>query len=271
MLNLKCAKFYYKVSYNAGRNNSGSITVRHRGGIIRSFYKLCNFYSYFENLTGLVVNFLKRNENKGFSKLALIYVNKLGIFCHILAHEHMKLGDVIVINGPEMQFFEYGSIFELQKIPSNSRVFNIEIKAGHGGQIARSAGSYCRVLRKFINSQNEIIVQLELPSKEMYYVSGHCLGTYGRSSNGLFKFKKLGKAGITRRLGFRPAVRGVAMNPVDHPHGGGEGKTSGGRTSVSPWCIKTKGYKTISKKKKLSFKLFERKVRRYNSFVRVHA
>jgi len=148
-----------------------------------------------------------------------------------------------------------GFSFFLKNMPLSVPIHNIEQQAKAGGTIARAAGTYCICIRSIQLPNGNCFVGLKLPSKNMIYLPGECSATLGKVSNINNKFLKLSKAGESRWLGIRPSVRGVAMNPVDHPHGGGEGKSSGGRISVSPWGVLTKGFKTLSFKKKKKKKI----------------
>jgi len=142
-----------------------------------------------------------------------------------------------------------GNSFYLKDIPLSVNINNVELHPGQGGCIARAAGTSVIIIRKFKCKDNNFVI-VKLPSKKIQFLNRKCIGTIGVLSNMSHKLEILGKAGKTRNLGIRPSVRGVAMNPIDHPHGGGEGKTSGGRPSVSKWGKLTKGFKTLSLKKK---------------------
>ena len=162
---------------------------------------------------------------------------------YIIAPDKLKVGNEI-ISSKEKIAFKDGNATLLINIPDGLLVHNIELKPGKGAQMARSAGTYARVMAK-----EKGMVTLKLPSGEVRMIMGACLATIGVVGNKNHENIKIGKAGRSRWLGKRPKVRGVAMNPVDHPHGGGEGRTSGGRHPVSPWGTPAKGYKTRNKKK----------------------
>lgn len=180
----------------------------------------------------------------------------------MLAEKKIRTGKIIKIKRIKYDKRKSsGSVYKLKYLPVNTRIFNIEGIPEHGGKYARSAGVYARILKHYLTNKGQRLVHLELPSDQSFYVSGECAATVGYAGNGNHKFKKTLKAGKSIWFGRKPNVRGVAMNPVDHPHGGGEGKTSGGRPSVSPWGYSTKGFKTLSKKKRKNKKIF---IKRFN-------
>ena len=175
-----------------------------------------------------------------------------GTKTYILAPAGLKQGDV-VISSSEADI-KVGNSKQLKDIPVGTLVHNVELSPGAGGQLARSAGSYVQVMAK----ENDVVL-LRLPSSEVRKVKSNCRATIGQVGNLEHEQKVLGKAGATRYQGRRPKVRGVVMNPVDHPHGGGEGRTSGGRHPVTPWGVPTKGYKTRKNKRTDQFIVKRRK------------
>ncbi len=228
-----------------GRNNLGRITSRRRGGGHKRRYRLIDFKRNKFNMIGEVVA-IEYDPNRS-SRIALIQYED-NEKRYIIAPDGLKVKDSIVSSRDSKVEFKAGNALLLKDIPDGMLVHNIELKPGKGAQMARSAGTYARIMAK----ENKM-VSLKLPSSEIRMVSENCLATLGTVGNKSHENIKIGKAGRSRWLGKRPKVRGVVMNPVDHPHGGGEGKTSGGRHPVSPWGTPAKGYKT-RKKNKLSNK-----------------
>ena len=224
-----------------GRDNKGRITSRHRGGGAKRKYRIINF----QKKTALfdmpaTVMSVEYDPNRTANIALIKYEN--GMHEYTIAPEGMKSGHVIV-SGKEADVV-VGNTMPLNVIPIGTSVFNIELKPGGGAVMVRSAGCVATLVGK---EDGKAIVRL--PSGETRIVNAKCLATIGAVSNALKKNEKLGKAGTSRHMGRRPHVRGVAMNPVDHPHGGGEGKTSGGRHPVSPWGQKAKGLKTRNNKR----------------------
>ncbi|MDR1475226.1 MAG: 50S ribosomal protein L2 [Holosporales bacterium] len=224
---------------SGGRNARGRITSRHKGGGHKKLYR---FIDFARNKTKVpaVVERIEYDPNRT-SFIALIKYED-GEFSYIVAPQNLKTGDVVE-SGEEVGI-KIGNCLFLRSIPVGTVVHNVELKIGKGGQIARSAGTSAQIVGR---DSGKIV--LRLSSGETRIVSGDCRATIGAVSNPDQKNINLGKAGRNRWLGVRPSVRGVAMNPVDHPHGGGEGKTKGGRHPVTPWGIPTKGYKTRRKTK----------------------
>ncbi|MDR0308090.1 MAG: 50S ribosomal protein L2 [Chitinispirillales bacterium] len=217
-----------------GRNNRGVITVRHRGGGHKRFIRIIDFKRDKFNIPGIVET-IEYDPNRT-SFIALIkYMD--GERRYILATVNMKVGQKIM-SGSEAEIAE-GNCLPLANIPLGTQVHNIELREKKGGQIARCAGAYAEVVAK----ENKM-VQLKFPSSEVRNVREACVATIGQVSNSEHMNMTIGSAGRKRHLGFRPTVRGVAMNPVDHPMGGGEGKSAGGGHPVSPWGQKAKGLKT---------------------------
>ncbi|UQD54067.1 50S ribosomal protein L2 [Anaplasma phagocytophilum] len=219
---------------SGGRNSRGVITVRHRGGGHRRLYRVVDFKRNKEGVPA-VVKRLEYDPNRT-AFLALIQYED-GELSYILAPSGLKVDDIIM-SGAGSDVLP-GNCLKLSMIPSGTFVHNVEMKVGGGGIIARAAGSYAQVM-----GRDGAYVMLRLGSGEVRRILSVCRATVGVVSNLDNRNIKLGKAGRSRWLGLRPKVRGVAMNPVDHPHGGGEGKTSGGRNSVTPWGVPTKGKKT---------------------------
>mgnify|MGYP001377606308 FL=1 len=226
--------------YNkAGRNNNGRVTARRRGGGHKRRYRIIDFKRLKYDVEAIVER-LEYDPNRT-AFIALIKYND-GLLSYILAPQRLNIGDK-VISGEAVDI-KPGNALPMQNIPVGTIIHNIEMKVGKGGQIARSAGTYAQIIGK-----DQGYAQLRLSSGELRLVRSECMATVGAVSNPDQQNIKLGKAGRNRWLGKRPSVRGVAMNPIDHPHGGGEGRTSGGRHPVTPWGKPTKGKRTRSNKK----------------------
>ena len=222
-----------------GRNNKGRITARRRGGGHKVRYRVIDFKRTKYDVPA-VVERIEYDPNRS-AFIALIKYED-GELSYILAPQRLREGDA-VIAGKSVDI-KPGNAMPMQNIPVGTIVHNVEMKAGKGGQMARAAGTYAQIIGK-----DQGYTQLRLISGELRMVRAECMATIGAVSNPDQQNMKLGKAGRKRWLGKRPSVRGVAMNPVDHPHGGGEGRTSGGRHPVSPWGKPTKGKRTRSNKK----------------------
>ncbi len=222
-----------------GRNNNGRLTARHRGGGHKRRYRIIDFKRDNFGIEGKVAR-LEYDPNRT-AYIALV-VFKNGDKRYILAPQGLKPGDV-VMSGPDADI-RPGNALPLEKIHVGTLVHNVELKPGKGGQLARSAGASIQLMGKEGGR-----AVLKMPSGEFRRVDARCMATIGVVSNADHANRTLGKAGRARWLGRRPHVRGVAMNPVDHPHGGGEGRTSGGRHPVTPWGVPTKGHKTRKKNK----------------------
>ncbi len=225
---------------SGGRNSYGRITTRHRGGGSKRRYRIIDFK--FSSFTNAVVQTLEYDPNRT-SFIALVRDLSTGSFSYIPAVDGVRRGSVV--NSSDDSLPESGNSLLLKKVPIGSLVSCLEIKPGRGAQICRSAGCSARIMGRMGD-----YVLVKLPSGITMKLLSSCRALVGSISNPDHKNIKLGKAGKNRWLGFRPAVRGVAMNPIDHPHGGGEGRTSGGRHPVSPWGVPTKGYKTVKKSQK---------------------
>jgi large subunit ribosomal protein L2 len=222
-----------------GRNNSGRITVRHQGGGHKQHYRLVDFKRDKDGVVG-VVERIEYDPNRT-AHIALVCYRD-GERRYIIAPKGLKAGDE-VRSGQDAPV-KIGNSLPLRNIPVGSVVHCIEMKPGKGAQLARSAGASAQLV-----AREGRYATLRLRSSEMRKVLSDCRATLGEASNSDHNLRSLGKAGAKRWLGVRPTVRGVAMNPVDHPHGGGEGKTSGGRHPVTPWGVPTKGYKTRKNKR----------------------
>ncbi|MFW7378074.1 MAG: 50S ribosomal protein L2 [Oligoflexus sp.] len=223
----------------AGRNNTGRITVRHKGGGHRRHYRIIDFKRDKREISGRV-EYIEYDPNRTAFIARILY--KDGERRYILAPNGLKKGDeVLAANSVDVKA---GNAMPLKNIPFGTEIHNIEMKVGKGGQIARSAGSSAQLVGRV-----DGYAQVKLPSGELRRVREECYATIGTVGNSDHSNITYGKAGRKRWLGVRPTVRGVAMNPVDHPHGGGEGRTSGGRHPVSPWAVPTKGHKTRKNKR----------------------
>ena len=224
---------------SGGRNNHGRITAHHRGGGHKRRLRLVDFKRRKFDMPATVER-LEYDPNRSAFIALVKYAD--GELSYILAPQRLKAGDQIVSG--ERVDIKPGNAMPLANIPVGTIVHNVELKRGRGGQLARSAGTYAQLVGKDAG-----YAQIKLNSGELRIVPGECLATVGAVSNPDNQNTVVGKAGRKRWLGRRPVVRGVVMNPVDHPHGGGEGRTSGGRHPVSPWGTPTKGYKTRNNKR----------------------
>ncbi|WP_262695635.1 50S ribosomal protein L2 [Kordiimonas aquimaris] len=223
---------------SGGRNNTGRITARRIGGGHKRTYRKIDFKRTKWNMEATVER-LEYDPNRT-AFIALIKYED-GELAYILAPQRLAPGDKVI--AAEKTDVKPGNVMRLANMPVGTIVHNVEMKAGKGGQIARSAGTYAQLI-----GRDRGYAQLRLSSGEVRIVRGECVATVGAVSNPDNQNIKLAKAGRNRWLGKRPSVRGVAMNPVDHPHGGGEGRTSGGRHPVTPWGKPTKGKRTRSNK-----------------------
>jgi large subunit ribosomal protein L2 len=228
-----------KKSKTGGRNNNGRITTRHRGGGHKQRYRVIDFKRTKENVPA-VVERIEYDPNRTAYIALLKYAD--GDRAYIIAPKGLAAG-ASVVSGREAPIAT-GNCLPLRNMPLGSVVHCIEMKPGKGAQIARSAGASAQLVAR----EGEYAT-LRLRSGEMRKIPARCRAVLGEVSNGEHTLRSLGKAGAKRWRGLRPTVRGVAMNPVDHPHGGGEGRTSGGRHPVSPWGVPTKGHKTRSNKR----------------------
>lgn len=228
-----------KQSKSGGRNNQGRITSRHIGGGHKAHYRKIDFKRNKDGITAKVER-LEYDPNRTANIALVLYSD--GERRYVLAPAGLKQGDQIVSG--EHAPIKVGNTMPLRSIPVGSVIHNIELKPGKGGQMVRSAGNSAQLV-----AREGTYATLRLRSGEMRKVLADCRATLGEVSNSEHSLRQLGKAGATRWRGVRPTVRGVVMNPVDHPHGGGEGKTSGGRHPVTPWGVPTKGYKTRKNKR----------------------
>ncbi len=226
------------LSEKGGRNNKGRITSRRRGGGHKRKYRLIDFKRLKYGVLGTIER-LEYDPNRTSFIALVIYAD--GERAYIIAPQRIRKGDTIVSGDKED--IKLGNAMPMANIPVGTIIHNVEMKAGKGGQIARSAGTYAQILGK-----DQGYIQLRLSSGELRAVRAECMATIGAVSNPDQQNIKLAKAGRSRWLNKRPSVRGVAMNPIDHPHGGGEGRTSGGRHPVTPWGKPTKGKRTRSNK-----------------------
>ena len=217
-----------------GRNNNGRVTTRHRGGGHKRRYRLIDFKRNKLEVPAKVAT-IEYDPNRTTRIALLHYVD--GEKRYILAPQELRVGDMVVSSATAD--IKPGNALPLVNIPTGTLVHNVEMKPGKGGQMARAAGSYAQLMAKEGHQAH-----LKLPSGEVRMVPVECRATIGQLSNVEQENISLGKAGRKRWQGKRPHVRGVAMNPVDHPMGGGEGKSSGGRHPCTPWGVPTKGYKT---------------------------
>jgi large subunit ribosomal protein L2 len=221
-----------------GRNNHGRITSNHMGGGHKRRLRLIDFKRRKFDVPAKIER-LEYDPNRTAFIALITYVD--GEQAYILAPQRIAVGDTVVSS--ERADIKPGNAMPLKSMPIGTIVHNVEMKAGHGGQIARSAGTYVQLV-----GRDAGYAQLKLSSGELRIVRGECMATIGAVSNPDKSNESMGKAGRNRWKGIRPHVRGVVMNPVDHPHGGGEGRTSGGRHPVTPWGKGTKGNKTRNNK-----------------------
>lgn len=228
-----------KVKATAGRNNNGRITSRHKQAGAKKQYRIIDFKRDKLDIPG-TVSTIEYDPNRNCRICLITYAD--GEKRYILQPSGLKVGDKVQASIAGLDI-KTGNAMQLMNINVGTMVHNIEMKPGKGAQIARSAGGYAQVM-----GREDKYVILRLPSGEMRKILGVCMATIGIVGNEDFSNMVIGKAGRQRHLGKRPQTRGSAMNPIDHPHGGGEGKTNSGRHPVTPWGMPTKGYKTRRKK-----------------------
>lgn len=238
-----------KLSKTGGRNNAGRITTRHRGGGHKRRYRLIDFRRDKDGVVGCVER-LEYDPNRSANIALILYRD--GERRYIIAPRRLEVG-AQVVSGTEAPI-KLGNALPLRNIPLGTQVHCVEMRPGKGAQLARAAGSSVQLV-----ARAGAYATLRLRSGEMRRVPADCKATVGEVGNAEHSLRSLGKAGATRWRGRRPHVRGVAMNPVDHPHGGGEGRTSGGRHPVTPWGVPTKGHKTRSNKRTDRFIVRRRK------------
>ncbi len=237
------------IKKTGGRNNNGRVTSRHRGGGHKRRYRVLDFKRIKDRVPAKVVS-IEYDPNRS-ARIALLHYSD-GEKSYILAPAGLSIGDTVMSGvGADIR---PGNAMCLQDMPLGIAVHNVELSPGKGGQLARSAGASAQLM-----ARDGKYAQVRLASGEMRLVLTTCRATIGQVGNAEHENISIGKAGRSRWLGRRPHVRGVAMNPVDHPHGGGEGKTSGGRHPVTPWGVPTKGYKTRRNKRTSKFIVRRRK------------
>ena len=234
---------------SGGRNNYGHLTARRKGGGHKRKYRIIDFKRTIFDVPAIVER-IEYDPNRS-AHIALIKY-KDGDHSYIICPQKLKKGDEVISS--KKTELNVGNCLELRHMPTDTLIHNIELKPGKGAQLCRSAGTYGQLIGK-----DSEYAQLKLSSGEVRLVRVECRATIGMVSNPDKKNIKLGKAGRKRWLGIRPVVRGVAMNPVDHPMGGGEGKSSGGRHPTTPWGKPTKGYKTRKKNKKSNSLIIKRR------------
>lgn len=239
------------INKKSGRNSYGRITCRHRGGGHRRHYRVIDFRRDKQGIPAKVAT-IEYDPNRS-SRIALLYYAD-GEKRYILAPVNLKVGDAVMA-GPDADI-KPGNALPLGNIPLGTQIHNIELRLGKGGQIVRSAGAFAQLMAKEMP-----YALVKLPSGEVRKVLLKCMATIGQVGNVIHENLSMGKAGKTRWLGRRPKVRGVAMNPVDHPMGGGEGRSSGGRHPCSPWGTPSKGYRTRTNKTTNKFIVKRRKKR----------
>jgi large subunit ribosomal protein L2 len=227
------------INYKAGRNNQGRITTRHKGGRVKRLYRIVDFKRDKDNVRAKVVA-IEYDPNRT-ARIALLHYED-GEKRYILAPLRLNVGDW-VMSGPEADI-KPGNALPLYAIPVGTLIHNIELKPGAGGKLVRAAGTAAQLVAK-----EGKYAHVRLPSSEVRLIDLNCKATIGQLGNVEHELINLGKAGRSRWLGRRPAVRGTVMNPVDHPHGGGEGRSSSGRHPVTPWGKPTLGYRTRKKNK----------------------
>ena len=235
----------------AGRNNTGRITCRHKGGGVKQAYRIIDFKRDKFGIPA-VVKTIEYDPYRNVRISLVVYAD--GEKRYILTPQDLKVGDTIV-SGPEAEI-QVGNALPLELIPLGTIIHNIELIPGRGAKMVRTAGAGAQLMAKDGN-----YVTIKMPSSEMRMVRKECLATVGVLGNAEFKNMKIGKAGRTRHLGIRPTVRGVTMNPCDHPHGGGEGKTGPGGNPKTPWGKPALGRKTRNKKKQSSKLIVRRRKR----------
>ncbi len=234
-----------------GRNNRGRITARHRGGGHARRYRIIDFKRNKDGVPGRVATIEYDPNRSAF--ISLIHFAD-GEKRYILWPVGLKVGDSVVTS--DQADIQPGNSMHLHAVPLGTWVHNVELQIGRGGQMCRAAGTYAQVMAK----EGDYVL-LRLPSGELRKVRRECRATIGQVGNTKHENIVWGKAGRTRWYGFRPKVRGTAMNPIDHPHGGGEGRTKGGRHPVTPWGKPTKGYKTRNKRKTSSRFIVKRRTK----------
>lgn len=237
-----------KKSSTGGRNNNGRITCRHRGGGHKRHYRIIDFKRDKFDIPAVVAS-IEYDPNRSTHIALLNYAD--GEKRYILAPQGLKAGDTVATS--DRPPFKVGYCMRLKDMPLGSNVHNIELYPGRGGQLVRSAGLSAQLM-----ARSNLYATLKMPSGEMRMVHEDCFATFGELSNAEHSLRVEGKAGRKRWKGIRPTVRGTAMNPVDHPHGGGEGRHNG-YIPQTPWAMQTKGFKTRSKRKSTKFIVKDRR------------
>ncbi|MDH5858667.1 50S ribosomal protein L2 [Lampropedia aestuarii] len=234
----------------AGRNNNGHITTRHKGGGHKHHYRVVDFRRNDKDGIPAKIERIEYDPNRSAHLALVVYAD--GERRYIIAPRGLEVG-ATVVSGSEAPI-KAGNTLPIRNIPVGSTIHAIELQAGAGAQIARSAGTSATLL-----AREGVYAQVRLRSGEVRRVHIECRATIGEVANEEHSLRRLGKAGVKRNMGIRPTVRGVVMNPVDHPHGGGEGKTGEGRHPVDPWGNLTKGYRTRNNKRTQTFIVSRRK------------
>jgi len=242
-------KLLKKLPQKAGRNNLGRITSRHREAGAKKLYRIIDFKRNKFGVMGKVAS-VEYDPYRNCRICLISYAD--GDKRYIIQPEGLKVGDNVMAAEAGLDILP-GNAMKLKNIPVGTVVHNIEMKPGKGGQIARSAGNSCQIMGR----ETKYVI-LRLPSGEMRKILGECMATIGTVGNADYQNITIGKAGRSRHLGIRPQTRGIAMNPVDHPHGGGEGRSKG-NIPVTPWGMPTKGYKTRKKKQSDKYIISRRK------------
>ena len=237
------------IQKQGGRNNKGRVTIRFRGGGHKRTYRIVDFKRDKKNIPATVAS-IEYDPNRTAFIALLNYAD--GEKRYILAPQGLQVG-ATVISGDDVAP-EVGNALQMKFMPLGTNIHNIEMQPGQGGKLARSAGSSAQLTNK-----EEKYAILKMPSGELRKVLINCYATVGVVSNSDHSLQSMGKAGRNRWKGIKPRNRGVAMNPIDHPHGGGEGKTSGGRHPVTPWAVSTKGHKTRNNKRTDKYIISRRK------------
>lgn len=243
-------KLIQKKNEHAGRNNNGRITIRHKSSGHKKHYRIIDFKRLKDNIYGTVEH-IEYDPNRTANIALILYQD--GERRYIIAPKNLKEG-MQIISGKEVKI-QIGNCMPMINIPTGTNIHNLELKPGKGAQLIRSAGSYAQIIGK-----DNYYATIRLRSGEIRKILLTCRAVIGIISNVENNLKSIGKAGANRWRGIRPTVRGVAMNPVDHPHGGGEGKTSSGGHPVSPWGLQTKGKKTRKNKRSDKFIIQRRRI-----------
>ena len=232
-------KLLKRLPQKSGRNNRGRITSRHKEAGAKRLYRIIDFKRNKFDIEGSVAT-IEYDPYRNTRIALIVYPD--GDKRYILQASGLKVGDKVIAAEKDIDIVK-GNALKIKNIPIGTIVHNVEMHPGHGGQIAKSAGSSIQIMGR----ENKYVI-VKLPSGEMRYILGECMASIGSVGNEEFSNIVIGKAGRNRHRGIRPQTRGSAMNPIDHPHGGGEGKTNGSRHPVSPWGQPAKGYKTRKKK-----------------------